>query len=173
MQQSTLVFYIQRNLRIKNVYLKCMHIGSELVRHYLQQSFRILSLRKALRHIHHPCFLCRRFHGKGLHTFMAVYLQSASKTSKLIHILSRTLDFTTSVRSTLLKKVPQKKNYICIDTCLTTRTIHLNITENLTNEKKLTRVCRFMVRRGSPKLFFLRITQHTLSPRLKKSPMNT
>ena len=49
---------------------KCMHLGTELVRHYFQQSFIILGLRKALRHTRHHCFLCHRFRGKGLNPFM-------------------------------------------------------------------------------------------------------
>ena len=34
-------------LMIKKAYHKCMHLGTEFVRHYLQQSFIILGLRKA------------------------------------------------------------------------------------------------------------------------------
>ena len=58
-------------LMIENAHQKCMLLGTEFVRHYLQQSFIILGLRKALRHIRHHCFLCRRFQGKGLSPFMA------------------------------------------------------------------------------------------------------
>ena len=56
---------------VKNAHHKCMHLGTEIVRHCLQQSFTKLGLRKALRHIRHHCFLCRRFQGKGLNPFMA------------------------------------------------------------------------------------------------------
>ena len=48
-------------LMIKKAHQKCMHLCTETVRHCLQQSFIILGLRKALRHICRHCFLCRRF----------------------------------------------------------------------------------------------------------------
>ena len=135
-------------LMIKNAHHKCMHLGTEFVRQYLQPSFIILGLRKALRYIRHHCFLCHHFQWKSLKPFMAVYLHSTSMTRKLIHIHSRTLDSTTSVHSTLLKKKPQKKTTF-VSLLSTTRAIHLETTDILTTKICFTAIRRFMARRGS------------------------
>ena len=58
-------------MMIESTHCLCMHHGTEYIRNYLQQSFVIIGLRKALRQIRHNCFLCRRFQGKGLHPLMA------------------------------------------------------------------------------------------------------
>ena len=122
---------------IKNAHHKCMHLGTEIVRHYLQQNFIILGLWKALRHIRHHCFFCRRFYGKNLNLFMADLpaQRFEDPETNAYHFKNVVLDYIGP--STLLKKIPLKIFSICLFTCLTTRAIHLETTDNLTTENCL------------------------------------
>ncbi|XP_075262581.1 uncharacterized protein LOC142354213 [Convolutriloba macropyga] len=45
------------------------------------------------------------------------------------------------------------KTYICLFTCLVTRAIHLEVAEDLSADKCLTAIRRFVARRGQPRLF--------------------
>ena len=56
-------------LLLEHAHCRCMHLGTEYVRNYLQQKFLIIGLRQALKQIRHRCFFCRRLQGKGLSVF--------------------------------------------------------------------------------------------------------
>ena len=127
------------------------HLGTEFARNYWQQNFIILGLRKALRHIRHHSFLCRRFQGKGLNPFMA-YLSAqrfGDPETNPYPFKNVGLDY---IGPLYVAEKDTTNNYIRLFTYLTTRAIYLETTDNLTTENSLTAIRRFMARLGSPKL---------------------
>ena len=53
----------------------------------------------------------------------------------------------------LVHRDTEVKTYICLFTCLVKRAIHLDVAEDLSTDKCLTAIRRFIARRGQPRLF--------------------
>ena len=53
----------------------------------------------------------------------------------------------------IVHRVTGVKTYICLFTCLVKRAIHLEVAEDLSTDKCLTAIRRFIARRGQPRLF--------------------
>ena len=137
---------------IESAHRRCMHHGTEYIRNYLQQNFVIIGLRKTIRQIRHNCFLCRRFQGKGLHPFMADLPPTRfdDLSDDPFPFKNTGIDYIGPFY--IATKDTTEKSYICFFTCLSTRAIHLESTENLTTNNCITAIRRFIARRGTPKL---------------------
>ena len=65
------------------------------------------------------------------------------------------------------------KTYLCLFTCVVTRAIHLEVAEDLSTDKCLTAIRRFIVRRGQPRLFLSDIGSNFLGARkqIRRRPL--
>ena len=71
-------------------------------------------------------------------------------------------------------KDTNEKSYICFFTCLSTRAVHLELTENLTTNHCITAIRRFIARRGLPKLLISYNATYFVGARkqLRSEPIN-
>ena len=137
-------------MMIESAHRRCMHHGTEYIRNYLQQSFVIIGLRKTLRQRRHNCFLCRRFQGKGLHPLMADLPPTRFDDPSDDPFPFKNTGINYIGPFYIATKDTTEKSYICLFTCLSTRAVHLESTDNLTTNNCITAIRRFIARRGTP-----------------------
>ena len=132
-------------MMIENAHRRCMHHGTEYIHNYLQQRFVIIGLRKTLRQIRHYCFLCRRFHGKGLHPLMADLPPTRfdDPSDDPFPFKNAGIDYIGPFY--IATKDTTEKSYICLFTCLSTRAVHLELTENLSTNNCITAIRRSLL----------------------------
>ena len=139
-------------MTIESAHRRCMHHGTEYIRIYLQQSFVIIGIRKTLRQIRHNCFHCRRFQGKWLYPLMPDLPPTRfdDPSDDPFPFKNTGIDYIGPFY--IATKDTTEKSYICLFTCLSSRAVHLESTENLTANNCITAIRRFIARRGTPKL---------------------
>ncbi|XP_075263975.1 uncharacterized protein LOC142355812 [Convolutriloba macropyga] len=145
-KEHSIQLYIQKCHEI------CMHIGVEYTRNYIQQRCHILGIRLYLRSLAFKCFDCRRFRAQGLQPPMAdlpdIRFQETQSPVVFTNVGVAYLG-----PFAVVHRVTEVKTYICLITCLVTRAIHLEVAEDLSTDKCLTAIRRFIARRGQPRLF--------------------
>ena len=130
----------------------CMHIGVEYTRNYIQQRCHILGIRLFLRSLALKCFDCRRFRAQGLQPPMADLPDIRfQETQSPVVFTNVGVDYLGPFA--VVHRVTEVKTYICLFTCLVTRAIHLEVAEDLSTDKCLKAIRRFIARRGQPRLF--------------------
>ena len=139
-------------MMIENAHRRCMHHGTEYVRNYQQQSFVIIGLRKTLRQIRHNCFLCRRFQGKGLHPLMPDLPPTRFNDPSDDPFPFKNTGIDDIVPFSIATKDTTERRYIRLFTCLSICAVHLESTENLTTNNRISAIRRFIARRGTHKL---------------------
>ena len=145
-KEHSIQLYIQKCHEI------CMHIGVEYTRNYIQQRCHILGIRLFLRSLAFKCFDCRRFRAQGLQPPMADLPDIRfQETQSPVVFTNVGVDYLGPFA--VVHRVTEVKTYICLFTCLVTRAIHLEVAEDLSTDKCLTAIRRFIARRGQPRLF--------------------
>ncbi|XP_075264413.1 uncharacterized protein LOC142356371 [Convolutriloba macropyga] len=130
-------------LYIQKCHEICMHIGVEYTRNYIQQKCHILGIR---------AFLRRRFRAQGLQPPMADLPDIRfQETQSPVIFTNVGVDYLGPFAA--VHRDSELKTYICLFTCLLTRAIHLEVAEDLSTDKCLTAIRRFIARRGQPRLF--------------------
>ena len=129
-----------------------MRIGVEYTRNYLQQRCHILGIRIFLRSLAFEYFDCRRFRAQGLQPPMADLPDIRfQETQSPVIFTNVGVDYLGPFA--VVHQDAEVKTYICLFTCLVTRAIHLEVAEDLSTDKCLTAIRRFIARRGQPHLF--------------------
>ena len=130
----------------------CMHTGVEYTRNYIQQRCHIFEIRIFLRSLAFKCFDCRRFRAEGLQPPMAdLPVIRFQETQSPVIFTNVGVDYLGPFA--VVHQDAEVKTYICIFTCLVTRAIHLEVAEDLSTDKCLTAIRRFIARRGQQRLF--------------------
>ena len=137
-------------LLLEHAHCRCMHLGTEYVRNYLQQKFLIIGLRQALKQIRHRCFFCRRLQGKGLSVFRSDLPSTRFQDPNENPYPFKTVGIDYIGPFHIAENSSTTKQYICLFTCFTIRALHLETTESLTTDSCVTALRTFIARRGSP-----------------------
>ncbi|XP_023819257.1 uncharacterized protein LOC111948793 [Oryzias latipes] len=135
-------------LLIKHYHLRLGHSGMERVLSEIRQRFWILKARYALNAVLKSCMVCRKLKAVPDHQQMANLPDSRVTPSE--PCLSRVgVDYFGPL---LVKRARSElKRYGCLFTCLTTRAIHLLVSNTLDTDSFLNALQRFIARRGEPK----------------------
>ena len=91
-------------LYLKHAHEICCHAGSEFVKAFVRQRFKVLGIRAALRSINYSCFICRRFRAENnVQQEMAPLpqLRFSAKQARNHRSRSKKLELTSSVPSSL------------------------------------------------------------------------
>ena len=130
----------------------CQHIGKDLVRAYLQQTFVKIGLQKFLQKVSQTCFICRRWRAENVTTIMSdfprILLAGDKKQHPFITVgVYHIRTFYIDINSHMLDKL-----HICMFTCLVTRAEHLEICHSLDAYICLLAIRLFVLRRRYPEL---------------------
>ena len=118
----------------------------------MQQRCHILGIRLFLRSLAFKCFDCRRFRAQGLQPPMTDLPDIRfQETQSPVIFTNVCVDYLGPFA--VVHQDAEVKTYICLFTCLVTRAIHLEVAENLSTDKCLTAIRRFIARRGQLRLF--------------------
>ncbi|XP_075262574.1 uncharacterized protein LOC142354205 [Convolutriloba macropyga] len=151
-KRSLLPFETCIQLYIQNCHEICMHIGVEYTRNYIQQRYHVLGIRAIVRSLAFKCFDCRRFRAHGLQPPMAdlpgIRFQ---ETQSPVIFINVGVDYLGSFA--VVHRDAEVKIYICLFTSLVRRAIHLELAEDLSTDKCLKAIRRFIARRGQQRSF--------------------
>ena len=139
-------------LYIQKCHENCMHIGVDYTRNYIEQRCHSLGIRIFLRSLAFKCFDCRRFRAQGLQPPMAD-LPDIRFQETQSPVIFTNVGVDCLGPFAVVHQDAEVKTYICLFTCLVTRAIHLEVAEDLSTDKCLTAIRRFIGRRGQPRLF--------------------
>ena len=145
-KEHSIQLYIQKCHEI------CMHIGVEYTRNYIQQRCHILGIRAFLRSLAFKCFDCRRFRAQGLQPPMADLPDIRfQETQSPVIFTNVGVDYLGPFA--VVHRDSEVKTYICLFTCFVTKAIHMEVAEDVSTDKCLTAIRRFIARRGQQRLF--------------------
>ena len=165
-KEAIVNFFIQKCHEI------CMHLGVEYTRNYVQQRCHIIGIRESLRSLAFKYFECQRFRALGLQPPMADFPEVRFQDSSLTAVFTNVgLDYLRPFA--VMQRDKEVKTYICFFMCLVTRAIHLEIAEDLSTDKSITAVRRFISRRGQPRILMSHNATHFLGSRkqLRRKPL--
>ena len=118
----------------------------------MQQRCHILGIRAFLRSLAFKVFDCRRFRAQGLQPPMADLPDIRfQETQSPVIFTNVGVDYLGPFA--VVHRDAEVKTYIYLFSCLVTRAIHQEVADDLSTEKCLTAIRRFIVRRSQPHLF--------------------
>ena len=134
-------------IRLDNAHRDNLHEGTEYVRNMLQQEYWIIGFRNALRKIKSSCIKCRHRNANSVHAPMADLPRERLDE----HVFPFTHTGIYYFGPSEVKFLGRTwKRWCCLFICLTTRAVHIEVTQSLDTESYLAAVTRFIERRGYP-----------------------
>ena len=124
-----------------------LYEGTEYVGNMLQQEYWIIGIRNALRKIKSRCIKCRHRNANPVYPPMAELPRERLD----IHVFPFThtsVDYFGPFEVKLLRRT--LKRWCCLFTCLTTRGVHIEVSQSLDTESCLAAVTRFIANCGYP-----------------------
>ena len=132
-------------LLLEKAHRNNLHEGTEYVRIMLQQEIWIIGLRNALSEIKSRCIKCRQRNANPIHPPMADLPRERFDE----HVFPFTHTGVDYFGPFEVKFLRQTLNWwCCLFTCLTTRAVHIEVTQSLDTESYIAAVTRFVARRG-------------------------
>ena len=113
----------------------------------LQQVYWIIGIRNALQEIKSRCIKCRHRNAKPIHPPMAD-LPRERLDEHVFPFTHTGVNYFEPIEMKFLRLT--LKRWCCLFTCLTTRAVHIEVTQSLDTESCLAAVTRFIARRGYP-----------------------
>ena len=167
-KEAIIKLFIQKGHEI------CMHLGVEYTRNYIQQRCYIIGFCESLRSLAFSVegFECRRLRALGLRPPMADLPEVRFQDSSMPAVFTNVgLDYLGPFA--VMHRDKEVKTYICLFTCLFMRAIHLEIAENLSTEKCITAIRRFISGRGQPRVLMSHNATNFLGSRrqLRRKPL--
>ena len=117
------------------------------MRTILQQEFLIVGLRNSLKTIKSRCIKCRHRNTNPIHLPMADVPRERLD-EHVFPFTHTSVDYFGPFEVKILRQT--MKRWRCLFTCLTTRAVHIEVSQSLDNESRLAAVTRFIARRGYP-----------------------
>ncbi|XP_055605321.1 uncharacterized protein LOC129753522 [Uranotaenia lowii] len=138
---------------IASLHREHLHAGPSALMAILRSQFWVLSARSTVRKITRSCVQCFKVNPKLLDQYMGDLPRSRTERSPAF--LKVGVDFAGPI---FLKQNQRKaspvKGYICVFVCLVTKSLHLEVVENLATEAFIACLHRFVGRRGLPEIIF-------------------
>ncbi|XP_066596510.1 uncharacterized protein [Prorops nasuta] len=135
---------------IKEYHTKYYHCNSETVMNELRQKFFILGVRKKLRSIMNDCVICKKQKGKPKNPLMGS-LPERRSAYKLRAFSHCGIDYFGPM---VVKIGRREKRWGVLFTCMTTRAIHLEFSDNLTSSAVIMAIQRLAAKIGCPKVMY-------------------
>ena len=137
------------NLLIKHIHHKIFYFGTSHTLADIRKTYWIPQGRATVKAVLKKCFLCRRFQG-GPYKIKPMSPWPTCKVSKSAAFKFTGLDYFGPL---FIKKATEcSKVWVYLFTCIATRGIHLELVEDMTPEKFLMALRRFIARRGRPEV---------------------
>ena len=130
---------------IMHVHVKNNHATQDTTIALLRERFHIIHFRKEVRKVCQKCIVCKHFVTQPLHQKMGILPEERVTPAPAFFDIG--LDFTGPV---YLKRDDEgmRKSYICVFTCMHSRAVHFELTNDMTTEEFLNALKRFINRRG-------------------------
>ncbi|GFT16112.1 integrase catalytic domain-containing protein, partial [Nephila pilipes] len=138
------------HLLIQHTHIRLHHLGVRIVLSELRSTFWILRGRQAIKKALHKCLPCKLFKAKCGMQIEAPLISERVVPSAPFTITG--IDFTGPVNIRCLK--PRDTAYIALFTCATTRAFHIELVSDLTTDKFLLVLQRFVGHRGLPNTIY-------------------
>ena len=138
-------YYTQ--LIIDHVHRSCLHAGVAQTLPQVRQKYRSPQGRSAVKMILKKCIVCRRWEG-GPYQMPPMPPLPRKRVTKAAPFSHTGIDYFGTLFSKS-KSGPQQM-WVCLFTCLVTRAIHLELLEDMSTERFLIGLRRFIACRGSP-----------------------
>ena len=122
-----------------------LHEVTEYVRNMLQQEYWIIGSKNALRKIKSSYIKCRHRNANSIHPPMAD-LPGERLDEQVFPLTHTGVNYFRTFEVKFLRRTLKK--WCCFFTCLTTRAVHIEVTQSLDSESCLAAVTRFIARRG-------------------------
>ncbi|GFS86326.1 integrase catalytic domain-containing protein, partial [Nephila pilipes] len=138
------------HLLIQHTHIRLHHLGVRIVLSELRSTFWILRGRQAIKKALHKCLPCKLFKAK-----CGMQIEAPLFSERVVPSVSFTItgiDFAGPVNIRCLK--PRDTAYIALFTCATTRALHIELVSDLTTDKFLLALQRFVGRRGLPNTIY-------------------
>ncbi|XP_055910762.1 uncharacterized protein LOC129945124 [Eupeodes corollae] len=125
-----------------------MHGGAQLMLQTLRHKYWILQGRQAVRTFVHKCVICRRYRGTLIKQQMASL--PSQRVNEARPFLSSGVDYCGPfiLRVGTKRSRTTTKGYLAIFVCMATKTVHLEVIEDLSSQAFLDAFTRFTGRRG-------------------------
>ncbi len=135
------------NLLIQHVHDKCHHAGTQQTLATIRQEYWIPKGRISVRKILSKCVICKRVQG-GPYELPSMPPLPEDRVSQTRPFQNVGLDYFGPL---LVKMGTEKvKIWVCLFTCLATRAIHLEPTQDMSSQQFLNCLCRFIACHGKP-----------------------
>ncbi|GFS28562.1 integrase catalytic domain-containing protein, partial [Nephila pilipes] len=138
------------HLLIQHTHISLHHLGVRIVLSELRSTFWILRGRQAIKKALHKCLPCKLFKAK-----CGMQIEAPLPSERVVPSAPFTItgiDFAGPVNIRCLK--PRDTAYIALFTCATTRALHIELVSDLTTDKFLLALQRFVGRRGLPNTIY-------------------
>ena len=138
-------------LIVRDIHHTHMHAGPEWTLSFFMRKFWCPKARRTIKSILRQCTLCTRFKGKTIEQVMAPLprfrVEPETRPFSLISV-----DYAGPLMA--VDKGVETKTYILILTCMCLRAVHLELVEDMSTEKFISALRRFMARRGRPQVIY-------------------
>ncbi|GFR30674.1 integrase catalytic domain-containing protein [Trichonephila clavata] len=138
------------HLLIQHTHIRLHHLGVRIVLSELRSTFWILRGRQAIKKALHKCLPCKLFKAK-----CGMQIEAPLPSERVVPSAPFTItgiDFAGPINIRCLK--PRDTAYIALFTCATTRALHIELMSDLTTDKFLLALQRFVGRRGLPNTIY-------------------
>lgn len=140
-------------LIIESCHQEVGHLGEAYVLSSLRQNYWIIKGKSAVRKAVGKCFLCKRINALPSNQMMADLPEALARlTPDEPPFTSVGIDYFGPLY--VRQRRSQVKRYCCLFTCLTTRAVHIEITESLDTDSFINAFRRFTNTRGTPTMVY-------------------
>ena len=141
-------------LLVRYEHIRNLHTGNESLLALLGRRYWILGARDIIRKNGKLCVRCQRFNAAAAQQFMGNLPEVRVNSSDVFSHVG--LDYTGPVllRNLMGKSKLRFKAYIALFICMSTRAMHLELVSDLSTQKCIDAIRRFVGRRGIPKIIY-------------------
>jgi len=129
-------------------HLRLLHAGPQAILSSLREQYWPINGRNIARKIVHQCITCFRLKPTIVQPLMSSLPKERVNPSRPFKICGIDYSGPINVKSSLQRKAPITKGYICIFVCFATKAIHIELASDLSTECFLNALRRFCSRRG-------------------------
>lgn len=125
-----------------------LHGGAQQVQMYLQQRYRIINSKAAIKYILARCIVCRRYNTSSNNQLMGMLPKERVNQAHAFSTISVDYFGPIMIRASFLRSPKTCKTWGCVMICNVTKAIHLELVTELTADSFIAALKRFMGRRN-------------------------